>query len=216
MAADSGYIIQIMLSRLVLLICSVITAFGVVADASPVEQLKWLEATSAEQAFERDRAGGKQSFYVIYGYSQQIVGIGNINYFRCYRGVELVAMDGTSDVVVNEEHGRLIDLAYAFADQYNQLMQQHIDNQGGRTCPSETNWDGMLTVLTNYVWGSSQLEGMVGIVRSEVPTIKIDLKDVTRLDEVSRFTCETLQSHGIKEAVLIEVYEWLPPPGYNM
>ncbi|MDH3380557.1 MAG: hypothetical protein OER87_19305 [Gammaproteobacteria bacterium] len=191
------------------------TAFGAVADASPVEQLKWLQTTSVEQAFKRDRGAGKQRFYVIFGYSQEIVGIGNLNYSRCYRGVELVVMRGTSDTPESEEHSRLIDLAYAFADEYNRLMQQHIDSQGGRTCPAEANWDGMLAVLTNFVWGSSQLEGMVGIVRSEVPTITIDLKDVTRLDKVSRFTCETLQAHGIKEAVLIKVYEWLPPPGYN-
>ena len=205
-----------MLPRLLLLICTLGATSGVVADISPIEQLKWLESASAEQSFRKDRDANKYRFYVVYGYSRDIVGIGSLTFSRCYRGVvELVTIEGTGDVLINEEYKRLNDLANAFASEYNQLMQQHIDSLDRRKCPPEADWNAMFSALTEYVWGSTQMDGQVGITRSVPPTITIDLKDVKRVEDVSRFTCQTLQSHGINEVVLVKINEWLPPPGYN-
>lgn len=212
----SGHRILGMLPRLLLLMCTLGATFGVVADISPMGQLKWLDSTTAEQSFRKDRDAKKYRFYVVYGYSPDIVGIGNLTYSRCYRGVvELVSIEGTNDALINEEHKRLNDLAEVFAGEYNRLMQQHVDSLGLRTCPPAADWNAMLSALTDYVWGSTQLEGQVRITLSGPPTITIDLKDVKRVNDVSRFTCQTIQTHGINELVLVKVNEWLPPPGYN-
>ncbi|CAB5116110.1 hypothetical protein D3OALGA1CA_2285 [Olavius algarvensis associated proteobacterium Delta 3] len=202
---------------LILLTCTVATACEAVAEISPIEQLKWLESTSGAQSFQTDRDAGILRFYVTFGYARKIPGIGNVTHSRCYQGIKLIAIGGTTDTPMSEKHSRLIDLADSFAREYNLLMKQYIDSIGVGTCPPGADWEGMLASLTEFVWGSTQLEGMVGVVRSEMPRIMIDLKDLKRKDNVSSVACKTLQNYGIREPVIIEIYEWLPPPppGYN-
>ena len=46
--------------------------------------------------------------------------------------------------------------------------------------------------------------------------IKIELKDINRLEEVSVFACKNLIAYGIFEKVEIVIYEWLPEKNQKM
>lgn len=116
-----------------------------------VQQLQWLDSTSPYQSFIHDRDSGLLRFYAVNGYAKEIVGVGLLNFERCYGEVELTTIEGTSDDILSKEHGRLIGLAYDFAFKYNNLMKNYIDSIGERNCGPQADWDAMFAVVTDKV-----------------------------------------------------------------
>lgn len=118
----------------------------------PVLQLQWLDDTNASEAFAKDVKAGKLRFYAVYGYSKTIVGIGWLNYERCYaKHISLETIKGTSDYCINMEHFRLNKKAWNFSKQYNVMMRDYLGEHELSDCLKGVDWDAAFNRLTRFV-----------------------------------------------------------------
>src|SRR5689334_25341304 len=88
----------------------------------PVQLLRWVEG--ADPVKDAARALKEKDFKLlaVYGYTWTIPGVAETD--RCdYReryGMKLI--EGTSDALVNPEHGRLVELTIKYATTYNRHL----------------------------------------------------------------------------------------------
>ena len=107
---------------------------GCAAGGQEVEWLRWLEDADAEQVFRSDQGAQRVRFFVVYGYAREMPGVGETEFARCYSGVEVTVIEGTSDALVNEEHRRLNQKARDFAEAYNTIMREELVRTGRTSC----------------------------------------------------------------------------------
>lgn len=105
--------------------------------STQVQMLRWLDNANAEITFQNDLRSKRLRFFVVYGITTFIPSVGKINHERCYKGIELTTIEGTSDAYQSPEHRRLTELAYKFAKSYNLLMKAYIDRQRDYSCEQE-------------------------------------------------------------------------------
>ena len=181
--------------------------------------MRWLKAANPETYYREDIAKRQFRFFEVLGYSSEIHEVGKLNYSRCYAAkIRLDRIDGTTDMPRSLEHGELNNKASVFAQAYNKLMKNHADSHGLSNCRAGTNWDEAVDTITNYVWGESQDEGLVGYDDAgPTITLKIDLKAPARAKNVVTFACKSLRKNRITETVSVEIAEWLTTtPGYHV
>ncbi|MDH3910091.1 MAG: hypothetical protein OEU09_02265 [Rhodospirillales bacterium] len=210
----SGHLVRRIARPFLFLACVAATA----TCASPPDELRWVESADAEEVFRSDVKAARFKFYGVYEYSLMFPGINEFNHSRCYRDIERVPIEGTSDALVSLEHLRLNRLASDFAEQYNLLMKDYLDREGIGPCSPAADWDGMLDALSEMVRGPTRSEGTAILTTSGAPgvsteSIRITLKDVSRWGEISSTTCKILAAHGIFDVVEVEVAGSLPGPG---
>jgi hypothetical protein len=183
----------------------------------PVEALRWVETASAEQYFAEDRRVGRRRFFLISAYSEYVPGLG-VNYDACYSKVaETTLIRGTGDVLLGPEHIRLTGIAVSFAQAYNALMKNYLDQNGLSACDQGADWEAAFRELTPAIWGPDQTEGLVGLLTDQAGSaaLQIDLKRKERAEEMAGFACKLLARHHILRETKVEVHEWLPGPGYR-
>lgn len=60
-----------------------------------------------------------------------------------------------------------------------------------------------------------QDEGSVTLNETGSPILGITLKNLQRTNEILDFTCKAVQDHGIEDIVSVEIYKWMPDPGFR-
>jgi hypothetical protein len=101
-------------------------------EREQLEKLQWLRTADAKIAFKKDLKASRIRFYGYYGFASVIPVVGHD---PCYRQFEITPIEGTGDVIINNEHLNLIRRAQRFTTKYNQLMKKHIESSGLRSCP---------------------------------------------------------------------------------
>ena len=98
------------------------------ATGLPNPELRKMENANAENDFREAITNHDLRFVGMMGYSLIIPGVEDLEKYRLYRkhfGVRVI--EGTSDVIISEEHRHLQGLAYNYALQYNKLLIIFID-----------------------------------------------------------------------------------------
>ena len=87
-----------------------------------VEKLRWIE--SANPDLDARQAIKRKDFRLraIYGYSLIVPGVEQTNYDEYQKKYGFNPIEGTSDSLVNAEHARLNQLAYRYAEKYNEVI----------------------------------------------------------------------------------------------
>lgn len=87
-----------------------------------VEKLRWIE--SANPDLDARQAIKRKDFRLraIYGYSLIVPGVEQTNYVEYQKKYGFNPIEGTSDSLVNAEHARLNQLAYTYAEKYNEVI----------------------------------------------------------------------------------------------
>ena len=96
------------------------------AVKDPIEKLKWLE--SADAIANARQAISKKDFRLraIYGYRLIVPGADESKFDEYREKFGFNPIDGTSDTLLNEEHGRLNRLAFEYAQAYNkEILKFH-------------------------------------------------------------------------------------------
>jgi hypothetical protein len=87
-----------------------------------VEKLRWI--ASANPNLDARQAIKRKDFRLraIYGYSLIVPGIEQTNYDEYQKKFGFNPIEGTSDSLVSAEHARLNQLAYKYAQKYNEVI----------------------------------------------------------------------------------------------
>jgi hypothetical protein len=90
--------------------------------SDPIKILKWVE--SADPIADANLAIAKGDFRLkgINGLGLMIPGTDLPQYEEATKTKNVISIEGTSDVVYGEEHLRLIDLAFKYAEAYNRQV----------------------------------------------------------------------------------------------
>ena len=104
-----------------------------VSDDGISRELKRIEFADPAADLELAMENGDCRFIGIMGYALEVPG----KYWRSSYGVRVI--EGTSDVIISPEYGRLLGIARRYAERYNQLLLEKIEKieQGGgqgKTC----------------------------------------------------------------------------------
>ncbi|HUX89794.1 MAG TPA: hypothetical protein VMV48_03795 [Gallionellaceae bacterium] len=116
---------------LAVLLLAFITLNVCAAETEPeeVRQLRWVQ--QANPIVDAKAAVARNDFVLlgVLGYTWSIPGIQEEKkfVFREKYGVKL--LEGTSDVILGTEHGRLIKLATEYAEKYNQYVLSHANQK---------------------------------------------------------------------------------------
>ncbi|MDO9289515.1 MAG: hypothetical protein Q7T83_12090 [Thermodesulfovibrionales bacterium] len=87
----------------------------------PAEQLRWLYKANPEKDAKEAIAKGDLRLRAVYGYTLTVLGIkGDYTKYREIYGINPI--EGTSDFLQNEEHGKLNALATKYAEKYNRVI----------------------------------------------------------------------------------------------
>src|SRR5439155_7498039 len=180
------------------------------AEPSEISQLQWLDKTNAPAEFKADVSKGQLRFYVVHGYAAEILGIGWLNYQRCYaKHIGTQPIEGTSDHLKSEEHLRLNTLARRFSKDYNLMVRDHLLKIGKTDCAEGVDWDKAYRRMNDYVWGSTQQEGYVTYnpeaSEKAIWDFTIVLNDLSRSDDVSKVACKIFTESSIKDTVLLRI-----------
>lgn len=90
----------------------------------PVEQLRWLYKADPEKDALEAIAKGDLRLRAVYGYTMIIPGIKD-DYTKYKKAYGINPIEGTSDYLQNEEHGKLNTIAVKYAEKYNQVILKH-------------------------------------------------------------------------------------------
>lgn len=96
--------------------------------------LRTLETSDPVASAQQAAKGEDFRFVSVQGYSEFVPAIKNQRCALETRRPRLI--DPTSDVICNEEHGRLKQFAYRYAERYNQQVQKLLKVAGKRSCES--------------------------------------------------------------------------------
>lgn len=117
------------MTRTALLVCAALLA-GCMPVRPPelpdeVAQLRWLE--TADPLIDAKRAVERKDFTLrgVNGYTWTIPGVAEGDKFAYRDKYGMKAIEGTSDVIMGAEHGRLIELATKYAKTYNEYLLSH-------------------------------------------------------------------------------------------
>lgn len=90
-------------------------------STNPVEQLRWLYKADPGKDAKQAIAKGDFRLVAVYGYTLIIPGLnGDLSKYEKLYGIRVI--EGTSDVMQNEEHGKLNALASEYAKKYNRII----------------------------------------------------------------------------------------------
>jgi hypothetical protein len=90
-----------------------------------VAQLRWVE--TADPLIDAKGAVERKDFTLlgVNGYTWTIPGVVEADKFAYRDKYGMKAIEGTSDVIMSAEHGRLIELATKYAKTYNEYLLSH-------------------------------------------------------------------------------------------
>jgi len=90
----------------------------------PSEQLRWLYKADPENDAKDAIAKSDFRLRAVYGYTLTVPGIkGDHTKYKEIYGINPI--EGTSDFLQNEEHGKLNALATKYAEKYNRIILKH-------------------------------------------------------------------------------------------
>jgi len=91
-----------------------------------VSQLQWLK--NADPIADANKAiiAKKYTLFAVEGYTWEIPGVSEDNKFEYRKKYGITIIKGTSDVVLNKGHARLIQLATEYARKYNLQILKHL------------------------------------------------------------------------------------------
>lgn len=114
---------------IVVMLLLVVQSFSAIAQdkkLDPIDKLKWLE--SADPIADAHKAILKKDFrlHAVYGYSLIVPGTENSKLEELQERYGLNPIDGTTDKLLNEKHGRLNRLAFEYSRVYNrEILKFH-------------------------------------------------------------------------------------------
>ena len=112
---------------LILLLTFAGMATPLVAQApDPVQMLRWVEKSNPVEDAKKAISTGDFRLLLVHGSRSWLPGVppGKEDFFRSKFSTKVI--EGTSDVVKNDEHFKLIDRAVAYAKAYNRYVTKHI------------------------------------------------------------------------------------------
>lgn len=172
--------------------------------------LAWVENVDATGIADKDIKNNRIKFYQVCSYSCSTVGVGSINADRCFPSIMSVPLEGTSDVILSERHKHLMDIAYAFAKQYNSIVAEHLEAQGASECKEGVDWGLALNSITDLVWSLENdisKQGSVGLSVENGPN-KSDFMVVLPYEFTTQLgtrLCESLAESLPNEKVSLEI-----------
>lgn len=119
-------------SRLIAVLFCALSALPVYAagpELKEVEQLRWVER--AEPIADAKAAVERKNFVLlgVHGYTWLIPGVKESQKFEYREKYGMQLIEGTDDVVLGPEHGRLIGLATKYAEKYNLYVLSHANSK---------------------------------------------------------------------------------------
>ena len=187
------------------------TALFAALAACSEHHLRWVDNANPVQRVDSDISRQHHRFYSVCGYSCEVVGVGLVNAKRCFPGISVEPIEGTSDVIESPEHGRLIKRARQFATEYNQRLAEHLRTKGLASCPAGTDWDGAMHGIAKYVYSlcgtdsmcriAAQISAPEGTQYSFSAQVPIN----ATLDQAVSDICRVVREHGIRGAVSVNV-----------
>ena len=181
------------------------------AEAREVEAtLSWLDDADPIQMALNDFNSNSIKFHQVCSYSCGSVGIGYMNGKRCFPQIAHVPMQGTSDVILSDEHKRLMEVAHKYATRYNTEVVRLLREKGASRCDLGVDWNAAHNSLTDFVWSLNDdisKQGHVGAF----PEKKTNQKDFTVLlpekitEELTLKICISLAEYLPNETVSVEV-----------
>jgi len=176
-----------------------------------VGRLKWLETASAEKEALKDAASKQYRFYSCFGESWNTPGVEFIDYVACYKPlVRIQEIEGTRDRALSTEHERMMDLAYAFAREYNGLMRDHLTRNGLVPCAEGEQWGSAFSELSTIFGEESGSDGTLGMpVAFDIskPSFEIAIREGSKAGAVRKAAGECLFRNGIVRRVDFHVSE---------
>lgn len=181
-------------------------------EAASVEaELAWVEKASAKMMAEQDILDGNLRFFVVCGYSCWPPAIGVINAGRCFPEASQTRIEGTSDVILSERHGQLVEASRQFSAAYNGMIASAMRAQGLTKCSANTDWDGALNSLSEYISSLSSGGGPRGSVAYsfESSEYRFDFLILLQPEIESTFSrhrlCELVSKNGVLESSAIDI-----------
>jgi len=87
-----------------------------------VQALRWLEKADATLNAREALKNGNQKLMAVYGFTLYIPGVEGKQAKSAYDDGNYIAIEGTTDALCSEEHGKLNSLALNYAESYNQVL----------------------------------------------------------------------------------------------
>lgn len=113
---------------IIFLILGISSSIPVIAENAidDISQLQWLK--NADPIADANKAiiAKKYTLFAVEGYTWEIPGVSEDNKFDYRKKYGITIIKGTSDVVLNKEHARLIELAEEYARRYNLQILKHL------------------------------------------------------------------------------------------
>ena len=105
-------------------------SFAIAGEASPdpVKQLKWLESANPENDAKKAIEEKDFRLRATYGYALEIPGVDPKDWIEYEKIYGVNPIEGTGDLLINEEHERLSKLAHEYATEYNKVILKHKKN----------------------------------------------------------------------------------------
>lgn len=184
---------------------------GHLIEARSVEKvLSWVDnANPILEAF-KDHETGDVKFYQICSFSCVSVGIGHLNGKRCFPQVPHIGIEGTSDIVLSEEHMRLMDVALEFATKYNNKIAHLLRTHGATQCHEDVDWTAAQSSLAEFLESLSddmQKQGHVGsrLERKDDQADFIVLLPESITEELKQEMCISTKKYLHNELFSIEI-----------
>jgi hypothetical protein len=100
-------------------------------EVVPVEVLKlrWIDQASPVAEAQAAIEQGDCALLGVYGYTLVVPGVGEARRQELEKECGVRPIDGTGDVWVNKEHGRLIQKATEYVRIYNQYVSRHVPTE---------------------------------------------------------------------------------------
>lgn len=104
-----------------------------VAQGEVVRKMSWLNAANPERDFQSALDRKDYRFFGLHGYTLVVPKVSR----NCISiDTDVIAIEGTSDVVLGYEHAKLIAIAATYADDFNFRMRLFREKNFGFKCES--------------------------------------------------------------------------------
>ncbi len=98
-------------------------------DSHVLALLRWVDSADAEVDASKAIAGGHPQFLGVLGYGPYVPGT-QVTDSALIRKTGVRFLDGTSDMLLSDEHGRLVHAAIKYAEEYNLVLLRHLEIPG--------------------------------------------------------------------------------------
>ncbi|MDJ0710807.1 MAG: hypothetical protein QNJ14_10470 [Woeseiaceae bacterium] len=175
------------------------------AFSSCTSRYKEYDASDASRDFQIDIEKGRLTAFSVCGYSCETPGFPMLTHMYCYgNSVSVQTIGPVGDMSHFDGHFRLQRKAGEYAEAYDSLLYEHVQEAQLGTCPDGEDWDSALFELHRQFQSEDDFRTTVGAPLSLDDRFFIVYGDNADQDSLPGRTCQIFLDSGIERSVSVE------------